>query len=71
LAGLNFTIESDNPAAHLVSVEIGIPITGTYSVSGINGVAATTNLQAGQITTIALPMAAGTSPQPFALTLTK
>ena len=69
LSGMNFNVESDNPAAHSVSIQMGVPITGTYTVSDVHGIAATTNLTAGQLTTILLPMDAGASPQSFVLTL--
>jgi hypothetical protein len=71
LSGVNFNVESDNPAAHFVSVQVGVPFTGPYNVSNVHGITATTNLTAGQLTTIMLSMDAGTSPQSFALTLAK
>ncbi len=70
LSQIGFQIESGNTAAHLVSVHLTVPTTGTYSVTNVHGVIATLNLQGGQETATTLPMDAGVSPQSFGLVRT-
>lgn len=70
LSQVSFQIESENTAAHSATVQLAVPTTGTYSVTDVHGVVATLNLQAGQETTVTLPMDAAVSPQSFDLTLT-
>jgi len=68
LSQVSFQIESDNPAAHSVTLHFTASTAATYIVSGAHGVITTMNLQAGQEVVVILPIDAGTSPQSFAVT---
>jgi hypothetical protein len=63
LSQITFQIESDNPAAHSVTLLLTVPVSGTYTVSGANPV----NLTAGQQTALTLSMPGGSAPQPFVI----
>jgi Family of unknown function (DUF5695) len=67
LSQVNFQIESDDTAAHSVTLHFTPSTAATYTVSGTAGVITTTNLVAGQEALVSLPMAVGTSPQSFAI----
>ncbi len=69
LSQVSFQIESENSAAHNVTLDFTAATAGTYSVTDAAGVVATMPLQAGQPATVSLPMAAGASPQTFGVAL--
>ena len=60
---ITFQIESDNPAAHSVTLLLTVPISGTYTINASNPV----NLTAGQQSTITLSMPAGSTLQTFVI----
>ena len=67
LSQISFNIESENSAAHNVTLLLTAPVTATYTLSGMNGTINTYALQAGQQATVTLPMLAGVSPQQFTI----
>lgn len=69
LSQVSFQIESENSAAHLVTLYFTASTSGTYSVMDSQGVFTTLHLQSGQEATVDLPMAAGVSPQLFGIEL--
>ncbi len=60
---ISFQIESDNPAAHSVTLLLTMPIGGNYTINGANPV----NLTAGQQAAISLSMPGGSTPQAFVI----
>jgi hypothetical protein len=60
---VSFQIESDNPGAHVATLLLTVPISGAYTVNG----GAPINLTAGQATSVALSMNAGSAPQSFVI----
>jgi hypothetical protein len=67
LSQVNFQIESENTAAHSVTLHFTASTAATWTVSGAHGMITTTNLPAGQEVIVSLPMEVGTSPQPFSI----
>jgi Family of unknown function (DUF5695) len=67
LSQVGFQIESDNSAAHSVTLDFTPSTAATYTVTDVHGVVTTLNLQAGQKAVVNLPMDAGTSPQAFTI----
>ncbi len=67
LSQVGFQIESENTAAHSVTLHFTASTTATYTVSNVHGVVTTLKLQAGQEAVVNLPMDAGASPQSFAI----
>ncbi len=65
LSQASFQIESENTAAHSVTLHFTPSTAATYTVSSIHGTITTTNLLAGQEAIVSLPKDAGSSPQSF------
>ena len=67
LSQVSFQIESENAAAHSVTLHFTASTAATYTVSGVHGVITTMNLQAGQEAIVNLPMDPGALPQSFTI----
>ncbi|HEV2437594.1 MAG TPA: DUF5695 domain-containing protein [Verrucomicrobiae bacterium] len=65
LSQVSFQIESENTAAHSVTLHFTSSTAATYTFSSIHGAITTTNLLAGQEAVVSLPKDAGSSPQSF------
>ena len=65
LSQASFQIESENTAAHSVTLHFTSSTAATYTFSSIHGAITTTNLLAGQEAVVSLPKDAGSSPQSF------
>ena len=63
LSQVSFQIESDNSAAHTVTLLLTVPISGAYTVNAGAPIA----LTAGQPTPVTLSMSAGSAPQSFVI----
>jgi hypothetical protein len=68
LSQVSFQIESENTAAHSVTLHFTPSIAATYTFTSIHGVVTTLSLQSGQEGVVSLPMDAGSSPQSFSVT---
>jgi hypothetical protein len=67
LSQVNFEVESENPAAHSVTLDFTASMAGTYSFTDAQGTVSALRLSSGQEATIELPMVAGVSPQSFGI----
>ena len=67
LSQISFQIESENTAAHSVTLHFTSSTAATYTVSGVHGVITALSLQAGEEGIVSLPMDAGVSPQSFSV----
>ena len=68
LSQVSFQIESENPAAHSVTLHFTASTAATYTFNSVHGVITSLSLQAGQEGIVNLPMDAGSSPQSFSIT---
>jgi hypothetical protein len=69
LSQVSFQIESENSAAHSVTLHLTASTAGTYSITGAHGVITTVTLQSGHEAIVNLPMDAGASPQSFGIAM--
>jgi hypothetical protein len=67
LSQISFQIESENTAAHSVTLHFTPSTAATYTVSGAHGVITSVSLQSGQEAIISAPLDAGVSPQSFVI----
>ena len=67
LSQVTFQLESGNPAAHSVGLQLSASTAGAYTITDIHGVVTTFTLTDGQTSTVNLPMDAGTVPQTFSI----
>ncbi len=67
LSQASFQIESENTAAHSVTLHFTASTAATYTFSSVHGVITALSLQTGQEGIVNLPMDAGGSPQSFAI----
>jgi hypothetical protein len=64
-SAINFTIETDNSAAHTSRLHLTLSIPGTYTITTDEGTIATLNTQAGQESIADLPMPAAAGSKTF------
>jgi hypothetical protein len=64
---INFSIETDNSAAHVARLHLTLSIPGTYTITSDEGTIATLNVQAGQESVADLPMPAAVGTKTFTI----
>jgi hypothetical protein len=65
LTEVRFTLETENPQAHVTKMSFVPPVTGTFNVRGDDGKITPVSVTAGQPAAMELPMPAGTRPHAF------
>jgi len=69
LSEVRFSVESDNPAGHVVKVLVSGLVPGQYSLRGAKAQITTFSLRDGQETSVDLPMEAETRPGSFVISI--